>query len=138
MTPSTFTAALTTIALAAVSLMATAAVAQAGPPPRPVSQCFRSHDYQGFRAVNDHAFNISLNSGQVFHIETQGTCPSLLSPGAFLITTIRGSDEICGPLDWDLKIGESGPGDIPIPCLVKSQTRLTPAEVAAIPPRERP
>jgi hypothetical protein len=137
MANSTFLAMLT-----AASLLAGSTLAQTAPGPslaaRPVSQCFRSHDYENFRPVNDHAFNIRVNVNTFFHIETEGTCPDLLSPGAFLITTIRGSDEICGPLDWDLKIGQSGPGDIPVPCIIKSQTRLTPAEAAAIPRREKP
>jgi len=102
------------------------------------AQCFRSESYESFRAVNDHAFNIRVNSNQYFRIELEDVCPTLLDPGASLITRVRGSDMICGPLDWDLRVRESGPGGISIGCIVKSQRRLTPEEVLAIPAKEKP
>jgi len=123
----------------AACLIATAAFAQqAGASKRSANQCFRSQDYQSFRPIDDHAFNIRVGVRDYYRIEVEGACPELTQPDAFLITTVRGSDEICGPLDWDLKIGQSGPGNIAVACIVKRQTKLTPAEAAAIPPRQKP
>ena len=100
-------------------------------------QCFLSRDYEGFRPIDDHSFYIRTRVNTFFRIELQAACPQIAYPDARLITVVRGTDEICGPLDWDLKVGQSPPS-IPIPCIVKSQTRLTPAEAAAIPPKQKP
>ena len=101
-------------------------------------QCFRSESYQAFSPISDHAFNIRVNVNDYYRIELAGACPMLTEPDAILITQVRGSDMICGPLDWDLRVRESGPGGFAEPCIVKSQRKLTPEEVAAIPPKEKP
>lgn len=101
------------------------------------SQCFLSREYEGFRPIDDHSFYIRVNVNQFYRIELQGACPEIMFPDARLITVVRGSDQICGPLDWDLKVGQSPPS-IPVPCIVKSQTPLTQAEAAALEPRQKP
>lgn len=101
------------------------------------SQCFLSREYEGFRPIDDHSFYIRVNVNQFYRIELQGSCPEIMFPDARLITVVRGTDQICGPLDWDLKVGQSPPS-IPVPCIVKSQTPLTQAEAAALAPRQKP
>lgn len=122
---------------ASVAVLAWSGVAQATDPAG-AGQCFRSHDYQAFRPVSDHAFNIRVNTRDYYRIELQDACPTLTSPSATLITRVRGSDMICGPLDWDLRVRDSGADGFAVACLVKSQRRLTPDEVAALPAKERP
>jgi hypothetical protein len=112
------------------------APAMAASPAKP-NQCFRSQDYEGFRPIDEHGFYIRVRVNEFYKIEVEGSCPELLYPDARLITVVRGSDEICGPIDWDLKVGQSPP-DIPVACIVKSQTRLTKDEAAAIPPKQKP
>jgi hypothetical protein len=126
------------LAFAAAILASAGSADAAGPNNAKGSQCFRSESYQDFRAVNDHAFNIRVNVNDYYRIELEGACPTLTDPDAVLITRVRGSDLICGPLDWDLRVRESGPGGIAVGCIVKSQRKLTPEEVAAIPPKEKP
>lgn len=125
-------------ALAAAAALAGAGGALAAAEPGEVRQCFRSHDYQGFRPVNDHSFIIRTNVNDHYRIETEGSCPELTYPQATLLTVVRGSDLICGPLDWDLRVGQTGPGAFFTPCIVKSQTRLTKEDVAALPKGQRP
>ena len=104
-----------------------------------VRQCFRSHDYRAFRPVDDHTFVIRTGVNDDYRIETSDACPELLYPQATLLTVVRGSDLICGPLDWDLRVGQSSdPAATFVPCIVKSQTRLSKAEVAALPKGQRP
>lgn len=124
------------LGLAAGLVCAAAGPAMAKDPPKP-NQCFFSRDYQGFRAIDQHAMYIRVNVSDIYRIEFEGTCPEILEPDARLITVVRGSDQICGPLDWDLRVGQSPPS-IATPCIVKSQTRLTPAEAAAIPRKQKP
>ena len=133
MSPSTWSA------LAAAALLAGAGSASAAGQGDPQRQCFRSHDYQAFRPVDDHTFIIRTNVNDDFRIETTESCPELLYPQATLLTVVRGSDLICGPLDWDLRVGQSSdPGATFVGCIVKSQTKLTKAEVAALPRGQRP
>ena len=121
----------------ATALTVSSALAQTPAQNRRASQCFRSEEYKSFRALNDHSFNIRVNVSDYYHVELQGVCPEILSPDATLITHTRGSDYICDGLDWDLRI-KAGPGIPVTPCIVQGQTRLTPEQVAAIPPDERP
>lgn len=126
-----------TSALAVAALLAGAGAASAaGPGDR--RQCFRSHDYQAFRPVDDHSFIIRVNVNDYYRIEAAQACPELLYPQATLVTVVRGSDLICDPLDWDLRVGQTGPGAFFAPCIVKSQTRLTKAQVAALPKGQKP
>ena len=124
--------------LLALSLVAATAADAADRSGTGGGQCFRSHDYQAFRPIDDHAFNIRVGVNDYYRVETEGTCPALTYPQAYLITEVRGSDLICGPLDWDLRIGQTGPGGFSEPCIVRSQRRLTAAEAAALPKREKP
>jgi hypothetical protein len=131
------------LSLTAIGI-ATPASAQPGPdrassPARGVDQCFRSNDLQSWRALDDKTMYIRVNMNDYYRIEMSGECSELTSPDPHLITVVRGSNEICGPLDWDLKVADgTGPGSFAVPCIVKSQTRLTPAEVAAIPKKFKP
>lgn len=100
--------------------------------------CFRSSDYQGFRPVDAHAFIMRTDLDAFFRIEVEGSCPELTYPQATLVTVVRGSELICGPLDWDLRVGQLGPGGFVTGCIVRSQHRLTAAEVAALPPSLKP
>ncbi len=126
------------LATAAAILVSGGAAQAADPSVTSGAQCFRSESYQSFRPINDHAFNIRVNVNDYYRIELEGVCSMLTDPDAMLITRVRGSDLICGPLDWDLRVRDSGPGGIAIGCIVKSQRKLTPEEVAALPPKEKP
>jgi hypothetical protein len=98
--------------------------------------CFLSREYQGFHALDDHSFYVRANLRDYFLVETEGSCPGLTDADARLITVEHEETRICGPLDWQLQV--ASPSQPPIPCIVKSQRRLTPQEAAAIPPKLRP
>ena len=126
-----------TLSLFAACSVAGAAAAQA-PQSTARNQCWRSEDFQAFRPIDDRSFYIRVSINEYWRIEMQGTCPELQYPDARLITQVRGSNMICSALDWDLRVGQGGPGGFAVPCIVKSQTRLTAAEVAAIPKKQKP
>jgi hypothetical protein len=54
----------------------------------------------------------------------------------FLINRVRGSSWICSPIDLDLTLSDHNGFKEPI--FVKGLRKLTPAEVAAIPAKEKP
>jgi hypothetical protein len=117
---------------------ATAAQAAPGVSSPKADQCFYSSQFQGFRAINDHSFYMRAGVNDIYRIDLSGSCPVLQYPDARLITVVRGSNLICGPLDWDLRVAQGGPGGMAEPCIVSAQTRMTKEEAAAIPPKLRP
>ena len=114
-----------------------ASAAAAATPGDKTNQCFLDRDYQGFKDMDANSFYIRVGLRDIYRIETADACPMLTEPDARLITIEHGSDYICGPLDWQLRVTETPPSPA-VGCIVKSQTRLSPAEAAAIPPSQRP
>lgn len=103
------------------------------------NQCFMISQFEDWRAPDDTKMYIRVNLDEYFRIDMSGECPELTYPDPHLITVWRGTSEACGPLDWDLKVSDGvGQGSFSVPCIVKGQTRLTPAEVAAIPKKYKP
>lgn len=126
--------------LVGVYLLAGAVAAQpaAAADQSKVNQCFYSNQFEGFRAIDDHAFYMRVNINDIYRIDLAQSCPELTYPDVRLDTVVRGSSLICGPLDWDLRVAQNGPGGISTPCIVSGQTRLTKEEAAAIPRKLRP
>ena len=131
----------TTLWLAAAVLASgmspfTAATAQA-PAPAPRNAFFYSTQFQNWKAPDPKTIFIRVNMNRYFRLDLSGTCETLMWPNSHLITHVRGSDSICSAIDWDLKVS-NGPDGIAEPCIVKTMTELTPAQVAAIPPKFKP
>jgi hypothetical protein len=132
------------LALAAAVALAAPALAQPAPgpsskPKAAENQCFPISEFENWRAPDAKTMYLRVSVNEYYRIDMAGECPELTYPDAHLITVWRGSNEVCGPLDWDLKVADgSGPGSFAVPCIVKGQTRLSPAEVAAIPKKFKP
>jgi hypothetical protein len=84
---------------------------------------------------------IDVGGRDVYRIGMTGACLA----GAFSTDPIvtrqpPGSAMICSPIDMDISIvrGGGGSGSFATPCIVGSIQRLTPAEVAALPPKLKP
>jgi hypothetical protein len=121
--------------------LALPALAQPTPakPPAKSDQCFSMRNFESWRAVDSKTMYVRARISDIYRVDMVGECPELTYPDAHLITVTRGSDQVCGPLDWDLKVADGvGPGSFATPCLVKSQTRLTPEEAKAIPKKFQP
>ena len=99
--------------------------------------CFFSRDFQQWRAPDPATIIIRVGINQFYRLDLSAPCPTLQFPDARLISVFRGSDSVCSPLDWDLRVAQY-PAGITEQCIVKSMSRLTPEQVAAIPPRFRP
>jgi hypothetical protein len=136
----------TCASLTLVASLALTASALAQPAPSakqskavPENQCFPITSFENWRAPDNKTMYLRVNLNEYFRIDMEGECPELNYPDAHLITVWRGSSEVCGPLDWDLKVADgTGPGSFAVPCIVKGQTRLTAAEAAAIPKKFKP
>lgn len=99
--------------------------------------CFFSRDFQQWRAPDANTILIRVGVNRFFRLDLTAPCRALQFPDAHLVTTFRGSDTICSPLDWDLRVSQS-PAGITEQCVVRSMTQLTPEQVASIPSRLRP
>jgi hypothetical protein len=120
----------------ATLMLAGAAHAQAT---KHANQCFLMSQMQDWRAPDARTIYIRVNVRDYYRLDLSGECPELTAPDAHLITKTRGSDWVCSAIDWDLRVGEGGPpGGFVTPCIVQSMTKMTPAQVAAIPPKSRP
>lgn len=114
---------------------------QAQPQPAPQqtpARCFFINQFQDWRAPDAKTIIIRVNLHDYYRLDLAGSCALLKAPGSHLITRTRGPDTVCSAVDWDLSVSQSPPGAIPEPCIVKTMTPLTPAEIAAIPPKFKP
>lgn len=107
------------------------------PPARPPQHCFSPQQFNGWRAANASTLYIRADVNRYYRIDLARECSVLASPDAQLILNVQGGSMICSAANVLLKASEPFLG-IPEPCFVKDMTELSPAEVAAIPPAQRP
>lgn len=135
------------IALAAsAAALATAAIAAkpsplATPSPPsgtglPAGQCFRSHDIRNHTVADDRTLLIDVNGRKTYRVTMSGACLAGVFPSDPIITRQPpGSAIICKPIDMDIAISRNG---FSSPCIVDSIVRMSPEEVAALPPKLKP
>jgi hypothetical protein len=99
--------------------------------------CFFSRDFQQWKSSDPNTILIRVGLNRFYRLDLSSPCRTLQFPSAHLVTVFRGSDIVCSPLDWDLRVSQN-PAGITEQCVVRSMTQLTPEQVASIPPRLRP
>lgn len=122
---------------AAAFLLALSSAGAVAQPAKPADQCFFTSQFENWRAPDARTINIRVRGNHYYRLGLGSECRALLDPGAYLVTTFRGTSTVCSPLDWDLKVS-SGLGSPPLPCFVRTMTRLSPAEAKALSAKERP
>ena len=130
---STFLAALSLLAAGGTALADPAPTAAKADPPR---QCFRISDWNGWRAPDARTLYIRVGVRDIWKIGLASECSMLKSPSSHLVTRVRGSDQVCAPIDLDLSVQDSG--GFNEGCFVESIRPLTAAEAAALDPKNRP
>ncbi|HEX4184161.1 MAG TPA: DUF6491 family protein [Caulobacteraceae bacterium] len=125
------------IALAAASA-ATAGDANsaAAKPTDRTHNCFFVSQWRGWKAPEPDVLYLGVNLKDVYKVQLSAKSPELMWPDARLISITRGSSTICDALDLDLKV--AGAEGFPIGLIATSITKLTPEQVAAIPPKFQP
>lgn len=120
--------------LAALALAtALGASAQATP-----GQCFRISEMGGWRATPDaRTMYMRVRLHDVYEVGFRGACPGLNRIGVHLVHKVT-SDTVCTPLDFDVRVADAGSQMPAIMCPVASYRLMSPAEVAALPPKLRP
>ena len=120
----------------AAALIATAGAAQADEPKRP---CFSIRDWGNWKAdpVHKDVLYLKVRMHDVYRLQLTDPEPMLNAPMVHLVSKSRGSDMVCNPIDLDLKVSESD-GIMSVPVIVKTITKLTPEEAAALPKDAQP
>ncbi len=106
-------------------------------PPKAVTHCFSSTQFDGWRAADSTTLYIRANIDRIYRIDLTHACAALTAPDAQLILDIRGGSTICAATDLGLRVTQPFV-PIPEPCFAKSMTELSSAEVAALPRPQRP
>ena len=123
--------------LVAIALAGAASLAIAAPEPGTGRQCFYSRDVTSWRAVGAQQVNIQVNHRDVYRLDLVAACPQLSSAGETLgLVPFGASDQVCLGIQVDVVVPQRGM--TPIPCPVKTITRLSPAEAKALPKRQQP
>ena len=126
-------AALGVAALVAGSAVAASPGAAASDHPR---SCFFVNQWRGWKSPKPDVLYLGVNLHDVYKVQLSSDESQLSWPDAHLIFLVRGSDSVCGPLDLDLSVSD-GHG-LRVPLIATSVVKLTPDEVAQIPPKFRP
>ncbi|MGH6992049.1 MAG: DUF6491 family protein [Caulobacteraceae bacterium] len=98
--------------------------------------CFFINQWQGWSAPSDDVILLHVEGRGIYRVGLSTPTPMLKAPGVHLVSRFRGSDTVCGPLDLDLAVADTG--GMRLPVIADSLTLLTPGEAAAIPPKYRP
>ena len=99
----------------------------------------------GFKAAerylqfNGHPNTVYLrvNIKDIYRLDLSAGSEQLTWPGSYhLVSVVRGSSSICTPLDLQLAVSDSH--GFYQPLIVKTITKLTPDQIAALPKKDRP
>ena len=123
-------------ATALATVAGAAAMAKSAPDPNSLTsgQCFRTSDIQNSVQVSETRLNILTIDHRYIRVDMSGRCFYPPFTDAYVLH-VRGPDIICSPIDLDLS---AGPPGFKTPCIVDKLSQLTPAEVAALPKKEKP
>jgi hypothetical protein len=119
-----------------IGLTAASALADTAQPVANSGGCFFASDWQGWKSPSPSVIYIRVRMHDVYRLDLVGNTPDLNWPDEHLVTKFRGSDTVCGPLDLELSLADDH--GMREPLIVKTMTKLTPDEIAAIPPKFRP
>lgn len=123
----------------AVALVASAFPALAADPAKPqaASQCFRMSQIRNHTKADDQTLYFSVGARDVYRLDMSGAClAGTSSSDPLIMETVGGTDLICRPIDLSLKVKLGNVGVSP--CIIKEITKLTPDQVAALPPKVKP
>ena len=127
--------------LGSVFVVLAAVCAQAGPSSAADAKgkdngrsCFYARNVSSWAAGDDTTVNLRVNVRDYYQLKLLGPCPNINWDEAIGIEH-RGSDWICSGLDATIiSRGHVGPNR----CPAVSVRKLSPEEVAALPPKQKP
>lgn len=127
------------VVTSAVALVAAAFPALAADQAKPEtgSQCFRMSQIRNHTKADSQTLYFSVGARDVYRLDMSGAClAGTSSSDPLIMETVGGTDLICRPIDLNLKVKTGNVGASP--CIIKEITKLTPDQVAALPPKVKP
>jgi hypothetical protein len=121
--------------LCGIILAAAPAAVVAQPAHKSGDQCFLSSDVNGFRASDESTLYLRAGVNDVYRLDLMTHCLDLTFRDAIGLESTPGNPWICSPLDATVIYRNNG---IAQRCPVSALHKLTPAELAALPKRDRP
>ena len=134
MTPGQFAPLAAIVALSVAGCATETTTADAAP--GDVRQCFYTRDVSNYEAVSDSVVNLRVGVNDIYRAELFVPCQEVRFTEGLAIRHIGGgTSAVCSGLDAELIVPTStGPRT----CALNSIRKLSAAEVAALPRRERP
>lgn len=124
-------------AIAALSLGACVGTMAPAPGALASADCFSSTQWNGWSSPSDDVIYLRVRNNDFYRVDlVPGSGRNLDSGGRFIISETRGSGRICTANDLDLAMADSL--GFRTPLFPRTLRKLTPEEVAALPPGDRP
>ena len=124
-------------ALALTALAALPAAAASGEDSSSRHPCFFINQWQGWKASNANTIYLRVNLSDIYRADLSAGSQQLTWPGSYhLVSKVVGSNSVCTPLDLQLAVSDSH--GFYQPLIVKSLTKLTREEIAALPRKDLP
>jgi hypothetical protein len=121
------------LAFAAATFAASAAFAANSPDQ---TNCFRARDWAGWKSPAPNVLLVHVGANRIWRLDLQEGSSQLKYPDVH-ITNLHTPAWLCGPSDFQLLLSDTA-GIVREPLIVTSMRQLTPDEVAALPPKDRP
>ena len=121
----------------AASAFALANAAAAAPASNGAKSCFYSRELQSWSEAGDNTVNLRVGINDFYQLKLIGACPDLKFAETVGLET-HGGNFICSGLDVTLIVPREVTHTVPDRCMGTSLRKLTPAEVAALPPKQKP
>lgn len=102
----------------------------------PTNSCFYSNQWRGWKSPKADVLYIGVRQHDVYRVDLSAGSSLLRWPDAHLVSILHGTNSICSAIDLDLSVSD-GHG-FSTPLIAKSITKLTPEQVAQIPPEFQP
>jgi hypothetical protein len=132
-----FRATIPSVLAAALLAFAGVTTATAAPERNADRACFASNSWDGWSAPGDGDFlYLRVGLHDVYRVDLTPGTRVRKDADNFLVSQVRGSNWICSHLDLDLSLSDHH--GFRQPLIARSLRKLTPAEVAAIPRKDRP
>jgi len=100
--------------------------------------CFWSRNISSWTEAGDRTVNFRVGVNDFYQLQLVNDCPDLRFAEAIGLETRGGSNFICSGLDVNVIVPRSVTHTIPQRCMGSSIRKLSPEEVAALPPKQKP
>jgi len=104
--------------------------------PNRARNCFYLSQWEGWRSPNPDVIYLRVRINDIYRIDLSHGTSLLQDPFAHLVNREHGDDSVCDPIDLNLSVSD-GSG-LREPLFPKAITKLTPQQIAAIPPKDLP